>query len=64
MVNFDIKESRVTINIPIRDDSDVEKDEIFTVLLSGFDGNTFIISDTIVTIIDSDGKTIESYRIQ
>ena len=60
-VTFETGVDRITIRVPIRDDTEIEKDETFTAVLSRFHQNTVIQSDTaIVTITDLDGKNIES----
>ena len=60
-VTFETGVDRITIRVPIRDDTEIEKDETFTAVLSRFHQNTVIQSDTaIVTITDLDSKNIES----
>ena len=60
-VTFETGVDRITIRVPIRDDTEIEKDETFTAVLTRFHQNTVIQSDTaIVTITDFDSKNIES----
>lgn len=61
IVTFETGVNRSTIRVPIRDNSEIEKDETFIAVMSGFHQNAVIQSNiAIVTISDFDGKSIES----
>ena len=57
-------QTTATAEVPIIDDSDVENTEIFSATLSATDTQVMLGEDaTSITILDNDGKELESYHI-
>ena len=57
-------QTTATAEVPIIDDSDVENTEIFSAMLSATDTQVMLGEDaTSITILDNDGKELESYHI-